>query len=124
VDPNGACFSSHLRMSLSDLRSGFTAKLATIQTRPRATTVTAVKTPRRIGLTRIRLQLAIYFCLHGGKFVRKHRKFASSLVRLGLNVQFHHRMNFPNSVVRHVFATVVLLLRCMAYVPHRFSNGL
>src|SRR5262249_31794834 len=54
VDPNGACFSSHLRMSLSDLRSGFTAKLATIQTRPRATTATAIKTPRRIGLTRIR----------------------------------------------------------------------
>ena len=25
-------------------------------------------------------------------------------------------MNFPNSVVRHVFATVALLLRCMAYV--------
>src|SRR5262245_24759732 len=32
-------------------------------------------------------------------------------------------MNLPNSVVRHVFATVVLLLRCMAYVPHRFPNN-
>jgi len=40
-----------------------------------------------------------------------------------LNCQFHHRMIFPNSVVRHVFATVVLLLRCMAYVPHRFPNN-
>src|SRR5215467_8711927 len=28
-------------------------------------------------LTRIRLQLAIYFCLHRGKFAGKHRKLAS-----------------------------------------------
>ena len=40
-----------------------------------------------------------------------------------LNCQLHHRMNFPHSVVRHVFATVVLLLRCMTYVPHRFPNN-
>src|SRR5215510_15007144 len=29
------------------------------------------------GLTRIRLQLAIYFCLHRGKFAGKHRKMTS-----------------------------------------------
>src|SRR5262245_33821958 len=39
---------------------------------------------------------------------------------VALNVQFHHRMNFPNSVVRHVFATVVLIFRGMAYIPERF----
>ena len=33
----------------------------------------------RLGLTRIRLQLAIYFCLHRGKFAGKHCKLASSL---------------------------------------------
>src|SRR5262249_28774031 len=32
-------------------------------------------------------------------------------------------MNFPHSIVRHVFAMVVLLLRCMAYVPHRLPNN-
>src|SRR5215471_12811439 len=32
-------------------------------------------------------------------------------------------MNFQHSVVRHVFAAVVLLFRCMAYVPHRFPNN-
>jgi len=31
-------------------------------------------------------------------------------------------MNFPNSVVRHVFATVALIFRCMAYVPESFPN--
>jgi hypothetical protein len=30
-------------------------------------------------LTRIRLQVAIYFCRHRGKFARKHGKLASSL---------------------------------------------
>jgi hypothetical protein len=34
---------------------------------------------RVIGLTIIRLQLAIYFCLHRGKFAGKHGKLASSL---------------------------------------------
>jgi hypothetical protein len=29
-----------------------------------------------LGLTRIRLQLAIYFCLHGGEFAGKHCKLA------------------------------------------------
>src|SRR5262249_1191932 len=43
--------------------------------------------------------------------------------RLRLDGQFHYRMNLPNSVVRHVLSTVVLLLRCMAYVPHRFPNN-
>src|SRR4030095_5083974 len=46
-----------------------------------------------------------------GKFAR----------RLALDVQFHDRMNFPHSVVRHVFATVVLLLRSIAYVPVLFA---
>ena len=32
-------------------------------------------------------------------------------------------MNLPNSVVRHVFATVVLLFGSMAYVPERFPNN-
>src|SRR6516225_4071752 len=32
-----------------------------------------------IGLTRIGLQLAIYFCLHRGQFARKHCKRATSL---------------------------------------------
>jgi hypothetical protein len=40
-----------------------------------------------------------------------------------LNSQFHHRMNFPHGVVRHVFATVALIFRCMAYVPVRFPNN-
>jgi hypothetical protein len=40
-----------------------------------------------------------------------------------LDVQFHHRMNFPDSVVRHVSATVALIFRCMAYVPVRFPNN-
>src|SRR4029453_9851450 len=31
-------------------------------------------------------------------------------------------MNLPYSVVRHVFATVALILRCMAYVPIRFPD--
>jgi hypothetical protein len=31
-------------------------------------------------------------------------------------------MNFPNSVVRHVFATVVLIFRSMAYIPERFAD--
>jgi hypothetical protein len=39
-----------------------------------------------------------------------------------LNVQFHHWMDFPHSVVRHVLSTVVLLFRSMAYVPVRFPN--
>jgi len=38
------------------------------------------------------------------------------------NSQFHHRMNLPNSVVRHVFSTVVLIFRCMAYIPVRFAD--
>src|SRR5262249_45083032 len=32
------------------------------------------------------------------------------------NVSFHHRMNFPDSVIRYVFATVALIFRCMAHV--------
>ena len=36
--------------------------------------------------------------------------------------QCHHRMNLPNSVVGHVFATVALIFRCMAYVPLRFAD--
>src|SRR5260370_25441409 len=32
-------------------------------------------------------------------------------------------MNFPHSVVRHVFATVALIFRCVAYVPERFPNN-
>src|ERR1700756_2537528 len=40
-----------------------------------------------------------------------------------LNGEFHHRMNFPHSVVRHVFATVALIFRCVAYVPERFPNN-
>src|SRR5215831_14828709 len=40
-----------------------------------------------------------------------------------LNRQLHHRMNFPNSVVRHVLSTVALIFRCMAYVPERFPNN-
>src|SRR6516165_4834732 len=39
-----------------------------------------------------------------------------------LDVQFYHRMNFPNSVVRHVSATVSLIFRCMAYIPVRFAD--
>src|SRR5215475_1255889 len=31
------------------------------------------------GLTRIRLQLAIYFCLHRGEFAGKHGKLASQI---------------------------------------------
>src|SRR5215475_1811689 len=31
-------------------------------------------------------------------------------------------MNFPHSVVRHVFPLVPLIFRCMAYLPHRFPN--
>src|SRR5262245_57966369 len=40
-----------------------------------------------------------------------------------LNGQFHHRMNLPHSVVRHVLSTVVLFLRCVAYIPVRFPNN-
>src|SRR5215467_482148 len=40
-----------------------------------------------------------------------------------LNCQLHYRMNFPHRVVRHVLATVALIFRCMAYVPHRFPNN-
>src|ERR1700756_2211337 len=32
-------------------------------------------------------------------------------------------MNLPDSVIRHVFATVALIFRCMAYVPERFPNN-
>src|SRR5262249_61717808 len=32
-------------------------------------------------------------------------------------------MNLPHNVVRHVFATIALIFRCMAYVPHRFPNN-
>jgi hypothetical protein len=41
----------------------------------------------------------------------------------GQNCQLHYRMNFPNSVVRQVPTTVVLLFRCMADVPVRFHNN-
>ena len=41
----------------------------------------------------------------------------------GQNCQLHYRMNFPNSVVRQVPTTVVLLFRCMADVPVRFPNN-
>ena len=40
-----------------------------------------------------------------------------------LSVQFHHWMNLPHCVVRHVLSTVVLIFRRMAYVPHRFPNN-
>ena len=37
--------------------------------------------PRKfIGLIRIRLQLAIHFCLHRGKFASKHGKLASHVI--------------------------------------------
>jgi hypothetical protein len=39
-----------------------------------------------------------------------------------LDSQFHHRMNLPNGVVRHVLSTVSLIFRCMAYVPERFPT--
>ena len=42
---------------------------------------------------------------------------------VALNIEFHYRMNFPHSVVRHVFATVALIFRSMAYVPVRFPNN-
>ena len=32
-------------------------------------------------------------------------------------------MNFPHRVVRHVFATIALIFRSMAYVPVRFPNN-
>src|SRR5215468_3795040 len=39
-----------------------------------------------------------------------------------LNSQFHHRMNLPNSVVRHVLSTVALIFGSMAYIPERFAD--
>ena len=59
--------------------------------------------------------------LHRGfvSFVRITKQFKL----VAVNLEFHYWMNFPNSVVRHVFATVVLFFRCMAYVPHRFPNN-
>src|SRR6516165_4921663 len=39
-----------------------------------------------------------------------------------LNRQFHHRVNLPNSVVRHVLSTVALIFRSMAYIPECFAD--
>src|SRR5262245_4733340 len=79
-------------------------------------------TGKYVGLTRIRLHVGVYFLLHRKKFAGKHCKWARLSRRLGLNVEFHYRMNLPNSVVRHVLATVALIFWCMAYVPERFAN--
>src|SRR5262249_52446163 len=49
--------------------------------------------------------------------------FLSSWRVQSLNGYFHHRVNFPNGVVRHVLATVALIFRRMAYVPKRFPNN-
>src|SRR5215472_7602222 len=35
---------------------------------------------------------------------------------------FHHRVNLPNSIVRHVLSTVALIFRSMAYIPERFAD--
>src|ERR1700745_902905 len=32
-------------------------------------------------------------------------------------------MDFPHGVVRHVFATVALIFRCVAHVPERFPDN-
>jgi hypothetical protein len=42
--------------------------------------------------------------------------------RKSLNGEFHYRMNFPHSVVRHVLSTVALIFRSMAYIPERFAD--
>jgi hypothetical protein len=36
---------------------------------------------------------------------------------------FHHRVNFPNRVPRHVLSPIALIFRSMANVPERFSNN-
>jgi hypothetical protein len=53
--------------------------------------------PTQLHLTRIRLQLAIYFCLHRGKYLVKGCRIATPKFHLceSLNCQFHHRVNFP-----------------------------
>src|SRR5215471_6973593 len=62
------------------------------------------------GLTRIMRQLVVYFCRHRGKCAGKGGRMASQgFGDESLNCQFHHGMNFPHSVVRHVFATAILL---------------
>src|SRR5262249_52390408 len=65
-------------------------------------------------LTRISLQLAIYFCPPQREVCRKTLQ-VGKLSANRLDVQFHHRMDLPNSVVRHVLSTVALIFRSMAY---------
>src|SRR5262249_40050656 len=44
-------------------------------------------------------------------------------VLIALSVEFHHGMNLPNSVVRHVLSPVALIFRSMAYIPERFAKN-
>src|SRR5215831_9122808 len=62
-------------------------------------------------------------CVGGSTRVQRAVWFCVDALPSLFNVEFHYRMNFPHSVVGHVLATVVLLFRCMAYVPHRFPNN-
>ena len=38
-------------------------------------------------------------------------------------VDFHRRMNFPNSTARHVLLPVALVFRSVADIPKRFTNN-
>src|SRR5262249_38123495 len=59
-------------------KPGGSSAKATANSATATKNVTGKKMRCFIGLTRIRLQPAIYFCLHRGKFAGKHRKLASS----------------------------------------------
>jgi hypothetical protein len=49
-------------------------------------------------------------------------ELACSEGALVARLYFHHRMNLPNSVARHVLSPVTLIFRSMTYVPERFTD--
>src|SRR5262249_15992070 len=72
-------------------------------------------------LTRIRLELAIYFCLHRGSLLENNASWQAFSQQARRSVSSPDES--PNSVVRHVLSTVALIFRGMAYVPVRFPNN-
>jgi hypothetical protein len=43
--------------------------------------------------------------------------------KLLINLQRHHRMNFPNGVARHVLSSVALIFRSVGDVAKSFANN-
>jgi hypothetical protein len=51
-------------------------------------------------------QISFFISFIAGSVSEKAAAWQAAFGGKSLNGQFHHRMNLPNSVVRHVFATV------------------